>query len=304
VTISPDELETPGVMGSVAASAAVAPGFVSVVIPAFNPGPYLAEAVASVVAQTETDWELVVVDDGSTAPFPALAADDRIRVVRKPNGGAASARNLGIDIATGAFLAFLDADDLWMPTKLRRQLDLMARHPALSLCATQFRHIDGRGVEGALGYGRPMSKADLLATGDGICTSSVMMRTSALAGRRFRPDVQPAEDFELWLRLSGEDPECFVPTVEVFYRHHASNLTLDYASTWRAVQKVYALHPDARGESGLAAYRTVFAHQAWDAARAGGVVRAARHIGFAARISPRTALSLALQTARSKLFRR
>ena len=278
-------------------------GLVSVIVPAFNPGAYLVEAVESVLAQTVADWELIVVDDGSTACFPDLGADARIRIVRQPNGGPASARNRGIDLARGEFVAFLDADDLWLPTKLAHQLDLMVSHPQFALCATQFRHVDATGTEGAIGYGRPMSRPDLLATGDGICTSSVMVRSSALAGRYFRADLTPAEDFDLWLRLSGEAQEGFVPTVEVLYRHHDSNLTLNYSSTWRAVQRVYRLHPDALVAAGLARYRNIFTHQAWDAARQAGVRKAARHVMAAARISPRTTAALAFGAVRDKLSR-
>jgi glycosyltransferase involved in cell wall biosynthesis len=276
------------------------PSLVSIIVPAFDPGPYLAEAVDSVLAQTMTDWELIVVDDGSAEPFPDVTVDDRIRVVRKHNGGPASARNFGLELATGDFVAFLDADDVWSPTKLARQLDVLRRQPHVSLCATQFRHIDADGAEGAIGYGRPMSRADLLSTGDGICTSSVMVRRSALRGQRFRPEVQPAEDFDMWIRLSGDDPEGFVPTVEVFYRHHSANLSRDYRATWQAVQRVYKLHPDVAGRAGLARYRDVFAHQAWDSVRALGIRKGARHAAFAATISPGATLSLVLQALRRR----
>src|SRR5690349_24440198 len=104
---------------------------VSVVMPAFNAEATIASAVASVRRQTRGDWELVVVDDGSadrTAALAEMAAalDRRIRVIRQRNQGVSAARNAGIEAATGRYLAFLDADDTWLPGKLQRQVSFMS----------------------------------------------------------------------------------------------------------------------------------------------------------------------------------
>src|SRR5215469_13559635 len=98
---------------------------VSVIIPAFNPVVYLVDAVKSVIAQTFSDWELLIVDDGSTEALPELPEDPRVTLLHKPNGGVASARNFGMDKAACELVAFLDADDLWAPTKLSRQVEVM-----------------------------------------------------------------------------------------------------------------------------------------------------------------------------------
>lgn len=258
---------------------------VSVVIPAYNPGPYLTEAVNSVVSQDFADWELLIVDDGSTQPLPDLPSDPRIRVFHQENGGVSSARNLGIDHACGEFVALLDHDDLWMPTKIERQVAAMDTDPRLHLCATQFQVIDSGGSVIRPGYGRPMSRLDLLATGDGICASSVMFRVGP---ERFREDLDICEDFDMWLRLSGDRPEGYVPSVEVSYRLHGANTTGDYLGTWHSVRKVYDLHPHPAGASGLASYRKVFACQAWDAARSGCRLDVPRHVLRGWLISPTT----------------
>ncbi len=264
---------------------------ITVIIPAFNPGPYLMEAVESVFAQTVQDWSIVVVDDGSTEPFPVPPRlGGRIRVIHKANGGPGSARNVGLDESSGPLVAFLDADDVWMPTKLERQIAVLEADPALRLCTTQFRFIDGDGVQGGLGYGRAMSRSDLLATGDGICTSAVLMRRGP---ERFRARFTMAEDFDMWIRLSGNRPEGYLPTVEVLCRRtHGTNLTSRYQDSWRGVKDVYRAHPEPAAVAGMAAYRRVFANQAWDAARAAGLRGAPRHIAAAARISPRTTMGL------------
>lgn len=104
---------------------------VSVVMPAYNAAATIGSSIASVQQQTRGDWELIVVDDGSTdrtaeLAETAAAEDPRIRVIRQRNRGVAAARNAGIDSARGRYLAFLDADDTWLPAKLERQLSFMS----------------------------------------------------------------------------------------------------------------------------------------------------------------------------------
>jgi glycosyltransferase involved in cell wall biosynthesis len=109
--------------------------FVSVVIPVYNGERYLRQAVESVLEQTHRPLEIIIVDDGSTDGTAAVAAQfgDAIRYVLQTNGGAASARNHGAELATGNYLAFLDADDLWVPTKLSRQLQMLEENPDIQL---------------------------------------------------------------------------------------------------------------------------------------------------------------------------
>lgn len=114
---------------------------VSVIIPAYNCEAYAGEAVGSALAQTYRDVEVIVVDDGSTDDTPdvlAAISDPRLHVIRQPNRGISAARNAGLDAATGAYIAFLDADDRWLPTKLERQLRLMEAEPDVVACFTDF----------------------------------------------------------------------------------------------------------------------------------------------------------------------
>jgi glycosyltransferase involved in cell wall biosynthesis len=186
---------------------------VSVVIPAYRAGETICRAVDSVLAQTGAATEIIVVDDGSpddTAGVVERAYGERVIVVRQPNGGAASARNAGIERATSHFIAFLDADDYWEPQKLDRQLAVFARHPEVGLVAGAFFEQEpGKERQAAaprvanLPWDRVTRsrgpEAFRLATA--VWTGTVMMRRSALSSERFVSGLEPAEDRDLWARI-------------------------------------------------------------------------------------------------------
>src|SRR5205809_2964960 len=109
-------------------------GLVSVIMPAYNAEKYIAEAIESVIRQEYTNWELIVVDDGSTDNTAAIikdyaAKDNRVRYIQQPHQHQARARNNGLSHSSGELIAFLDADDLWMPGKLVVQAELMHNNP-------------------------------------------------------------------------------------------------------------------------------------------------------------------------------
>src|SRR3990172_11149387 len=111
---------------------------VSVIIPTFNCEEYIEETLSSVLFQTFTDFEVIVVDDGSTDNTIKVIKPylDKISYIQKDNGGQGSARNLGISLAKGEYLAFLDSDDLWLPDKLSLQVGYMENNPNVSLTFT------------------------------------------------------------------------------------------------------------------------------------------------------------------------
>jgi glycosyltransferase involved in cell wall biosynthesis len=187
---------------------------VSVVVPAFNRRAMVAEAIASVLAQSGGRFELIVIDDGSTDgtwdALRAMAAEADIpahielRIDRQAHRGVAAARNRGIALARAPWIAFLDSDDLWAPRKLQRQLEFMARHPQLRISQTQelwIRH--GRRVNPGR---RHLKRAgdifiDSLATCL-ISPSAVIVDAAVLreAGG-FDESMAACEDYDLWLRL-------------------------------------------------------------------------------------------------------
>lgn len=187
---------------------------VSVVIPAHNAAWCIRRAVDSVLAQTFRDFELIVVDDGSTDDTAATlhAYGDRLRVVAQANGGMSSARNAGIRTARGRYLAFLDADDRWLPDKLARQVALMTSQPELAFCAATatLEDPDGNTV-GAWACNRQgrATVADVFASHATIAggASSVLARRElvrALGG--FDETLFGAEDTDLWIRLAALGP--------------------------------------------------------------------------------------------------
>ncbi len=135
---------------------------VSIIVPAYNAERYLPEAVASVISQSVSDWELLLVDDGSTDTTPALcdsfaASDTRIRSFHKTNGGLSDARNYGLDHARGDFIAFLDADDILHPDFLWITLSCAAKHKSAShdfIVAVEFAHFSDKSPFGEMSAGR------------------------------------------------------------------------------------------------------------------------------------------------------
>ncbi len=186
---------------------------VSVVIPTFNRWSMLNEAISSVLAQRSVDFELIIVDDGSTdetaTQLPVLAdhlADRHrpVRVLATANRGPAAARNVGVMTARAPFIAFLDSDDLWAPAKLQRQLEYMNARPDCQAAQTQeiwmrrgVRVNPGRRHRKRGGYFFFESLRTCL-----ISPSAVMMRATVfheLGG--FDEEMRAAEDYDLWLRL-------------------------------------------------------------------------------------------------------
>ena len=151
----------------------------SVIIPAFNRAELLRETLDSVLAQTFTDWECVVVDDGSSEDLSfAGTLDPRIRLIRQPNQGVSVARNRGIAHSTGGLIAFLDSDDLWLPAKLEKQVAAMDADPTIGLCHTDYAVLDQNGNKIFLptGAGRLVDFHTMLSFGPTFPTTTAARR--------------------------------------------------------------------------------------------------------------------------------
>jgi glycosyltransferase involved in cell wall biosynthesis len=178
---------------------------VSVIIPTYNRRAMVREAVASVLSQRDANFELIVVDDGSTdGTSEMLAHQDRVVVERIERCGPAAARNRGVALASAPLIAFLDSDDLWASIKLRRQLAFMREFPDCAISQTAETWIrDGRRVNPGL---RHLKRAgDIFLDSLQTCLispSAVILKTDlfrALGG--FDEDLEAAEDYDLWLRI-------------------------------------------------------------------------------------------------------
>lgn len=213
---------------------------VSIVVTTYNGGKrgYLREAVESVLSQTDREFELLIVDDGSTDGTPEICrtftSDPRVRYIRKENGGPASARNAGIAEAKGDVVCFLDDDDAWLPEKLARQrarFENELPRPGLVYTAVQVVDIVGRPLyiqshpAGAGLYRRLFFENAVDAT------SSVMVSREAIEKvGNFREDIfsgalQMCEDRELWIRIAREFPVVSIDEPLIRYRVHADKLS-------------------------------------------------------------------------------
>jgi len=184
---------------------------ISVIIPAYKAAATLPLALDSVFAQTYLPAEVLVIDDGSPEDQTAALAPyaDRVRHIVKDNGGAASARNHGLDHATGDLIAFLDSDDHWEPNKLARQVELLVQHPDLVMTAGRaYAEVPGQPREFlklALPpiYEKPRrpTGSDIINTAVMVWTSMLLVRREALGDLRFDTTLRTAEDVDLWIRL-------------------------------------------------------------------------------------------------------
>lgn len=246
---------------------------VSVIIPAHNSAAFIADAIASVRAQTFTDHEIIVIDDGSTDDTrEVIRRFPEVRSVHQMNDGAAAARNAGIVLARGEFICFLDADDLWRSEKLARQVHFMAAHPDVGLLFTDAEEHGADDVEKAsilatMTFGSDATRVPIedafrkLLIENFIPTSTVMVRRSCLtASGPFDLSLPNVEDRDMWLRLAAVVPVACLPEVMACKRSHGANISMRTELTlrsrirvWqRARQRFPALAPATVYESLLA----------------------------------------------------
>lgn len=208
----------------------------SVIITSFNYAEYLSTAIASVLAQSDPDFELIIVDDGSTDGSYEIArcsTDSRIRVLLQPNRGLGAARNTGLEAARGDFITFLDADDIWVPTKLATQVAFMLSHPDTGLVYCRFGVIDSDGVTLSSGSSRLTLKpsgfiirallvGNVIGTPSTICFRRELIEDGAL---RFDESRLYMEDWHFYLRLAVKTRIKFLDSTLAYHRQHSRNMS-------------------------------------------------------------------------------
>lgn len=201
---------------------------VSVVIPSNRGGPYLAEAVSSVRAQSPAVAEILLVDDGSPAPgLDAVARELGIRCIRQPASGIAAARNTGVRHAVGDWVAFLDDDDVWPPRRIARQLAAIDANPEAVACSGGGGYLDAEGRRFG-GWTQSAAPSDRLLAGETPLPriTTLLIRTSAyVEAGGCDSAMEPSEDNDLILRLLRLGEIATVADEVVGYRRHAGNVT-------------------------------------------------------------------------------
>ena len=292
----------------------------SIVVPAYNAAATLAPTLRSLLDQTFRDFEIVVVDDGSTDGTRALAesfADPRIRIVSQANRGLAGARNSGIHHARGAFVGFCDADDLWLPEKLERHVAHLRARPAVGLSFAGSTMIDTAGSPIGINQTpklRGIDAAHLFCRNPIGNGSVAVFRREALDALAHRPlgeterdwwfdeRFRQSEDIEAWMRfaLSGDWVIEGIEGHLTLYRVHGGGLSANIASqldSWLAVRDaVAALAPEfaARYAPRAAAYQ--YRYLARRAVRMGDGAAALRLLREGAATSLRPALAEPVKT--------
>jgi len=213
---------------------------VSVIIPTYNAEKFISETIASVMTQTYPDWEIIAVDDGSIDRTPEILRKyaekfpQKIRVIVQKNSGVSVARNTGIAASKGEYLAFLDHDDLWLPEKLERQVDLLDANKELGLVYSDSYIIDEKGELKGTFIHSIMSKNIIrcekfrgnifneLFCVDFIPLLTVVVRKEVLKRvGNFDPKYKISEDYDLFLKIAQIYPVDFIDQPLAKYRMHS-----------------------------------------------------------------------------------
>jgi len=213
---------------------------VSVIIPAYNQERFIGEAIESILSQSMRDFEILVIDDGSRdrTKGVVLAFRDKVRYFFQPNKGAGAARNAGLERAKGRFIAFLDADDMWLPGKLELQLDVMESSPEVGVAygaiivmyENSWRH------ERVIRSPHELSLEEMLLENP-VHTSTVLIRREwfETAGV-FDESLIRCQDWEMWFRLRIQGCQFrYIDEVLAKVRFHDSNSTRDHESVKRSM---------------------------------------------------------------------
>lgn len=252
------------------------PGLVSIMMPAYNAEKYIGEAIESVLAQTYPHWELIIVNDGSkdgTAAVAAgyAAADSRIKLIHQENGGEAAARNTALGHISGEFLAFLDADDAFLPPHLQTTAVYLQTHPEDDAVYTDGIYIDSdgrrlqplssqrRGPFTGWIFPEVVRASDVF--GPPTCT---LLRTHPIAARvlRFDTRIVIGPDWDFLTRYSEHARFGNLPAQTVLYRVHQTNITvqvdLPRRAGYMALCREKAVHLDRFGDCPLDVRTAVF----------------------------------------------
>lgn len=204
---------------------------VSVILPVFNAAPYLRSAIDSILGQTYDNFELIIINDGSTddsEPIISSYTDHRIIQITNPsNLGLVYSLNIGINSAKGEYIARMDADDISQPDRLSTQVAFLSTNPDYGMCGTFYEVIDNLGNK-VHKVNLPETDRDLrtyLNFGNCFCHSTVMFRTDLTKRYRYEQERFLIEDYQLWYNISKECKIRILPVYTLLYRVHDDNIS-------------------------------------------------------------------------------
>lgn len=228
-------------------------GLVSIIVPVYNVEKFIVETIDCVRNQTYTDWELLLVEDGSTDGTEAVITnylervqDGRIRLIKQlTNQGAAKARNRGVEEAAGRYIAYLDADDLWMPQKLERELLFMeAKQAAFAFTGYEFADEEGRGTGKVVRVPETLTYKEALKNTT-IFTTTVMFDTDKIEKKLLIMPVIKSEDTALWWRILRNGYVAYgLDENLVKYRRAGKSLS---SNKLEAIRRIWNLYRKAEG---------------------------------------------------------
>ncbi len=248
---------------------------VSVVIPAYNSMKYLPTTLESVLNQTFIDFEVLVINDGSsdgTVEWASKLTDPRVKLISQANQGLPGARNTGIAHSQGEYIAFLDADDLWEPTKLEKQVRCLDEQPEVGVVYTWSLLIDDQGnstgrFHAEQGEGNLWQQ--FLLGKDPIANGSAAMVRRCWFGRvgLFDTRLKSAEDLDMWLRIAAHYPFAGVKEPLTLYRQHPNSMSKNrprmFDSLRIVIEKAFQSVPMELLHLRNQAYASIFLGLAW-----------------------------------------
>lgn len=227
---------------------------ISIIVPVYNAEKYISETVDSVRNQTYDNWELLLIDDGSTDAGRQVIEellikrpDERIRLLVKENSGAARTRNAGLDMAEGRYIAYLDADDLWQKDKLKKQLNFMReKEAAFSFTNYEFADENGIGTGKVVRVPESLSYKQALKNTT-IFTSTVMFDTDKIPKEQLVMPVIKSEDTALWFKVLRQGYTAYGLNENlVRYRRVGGSLS---SNKLEALRRIWNLYRKAEGLS-------------------------------------------------------
>ena len=228
---------------------------ISVIIPTYNRGQYITQALESVLNQTFHDYEIIVIDDGSTDNTQEILKkfEGKIISLRQDNQGISNTRNRGINESHGVYITFLDSDDFWAPDKLEEQVKILDAYPKVGIVYARMPIINERGEKIGMKPAGVSGKnfKELLEVWGDIPTSTVMTRRDCFekAGL-FESPLEPMEDIDMWIRIARfYDLYEIENKVLAYYRRHEEQITSKktrvYNGLLRIYTKIYDNYPEA-----------------------------------------------------------